>query len=126
MQPPGLRTLLLAPRISNLRKLPQNRMQEPPQPHALSLALRPDAVQTVVPIARPDQRQPMTSHREAPIERACAVFKEGSGSVGDPRLEVGFVLSLGERFAFQEGYDFIEDAAIARHLDELEDSIGKP
>src|SRR5579859_1721171 len=101
-------------------------MQKPPQPHTLSLALRPDAVQAVVPIARPDQREPMASHREAPIERTRAVFKERTGGFRDPRLEVRFVLSLRERVALQERYNFIEHAVIARRLDELQDGIGKP
>src|SRR6185503_21264640 len=85
------------------RELPEDRMQEPAEPHALSMSLRPDAVQAVVPVPRADQGQAVRPDGEAPVERARTMLEQRATLDGDRGLEVRLVLSRREGGPFQEG-----------------------
>ena len=67
---------LLAARFRERREGRQRRVQEPAQPDALAPALVTDPVHPVVPVARPDERQPVRAEREAPVDRRRAVVVE--------------------------------------------------
>jgi len=55
-------------------------MEEPTEPDALALAIFADAVHAAVPVASPDQGQPMTAKCKALVEGAGTMFEQGAAS----------------------------------------------
>jgi hypothetical protein len=59
----------------------ERRMQEPPEPDALALALFSDAVHAVVPVACANERKPMPADSQTCIECERAMFEESCSHV---------------------------------------------
>ena len=74
--PPARRPGQLAAGLRDRCERGQDGMQEPAQPHALAPALIAHPVHAVVPVARPDQRQPVGADFEAPVERRRTVVEQ--------------------------------------------------
>ena len=68
----------------------------------------------------------MFADREAPVERAGAVFEHGATLAGDRGLEVRLVLFRCEDGPFEEGDDLVKHGGIARRLEVLGDGVGQP
>src|SRR5271167_1060338 len=118
MQTPRLGAFAFTARVGDFRKLPQDGMKEPTEPDAFSLA--------VLPVASPHQRQAMCADRKAAVEGARAVFKKSGSLFGNARLEVGFLLSLGQNVAFEEWDHFLEDSHVAGSFGELNRYVREP
>ena len=119
VEPPGLGTFMFTARIRNFGKLPKNRVQEPAEPNAFSLAMLADAIHAVVPVARAHQWQAVAADRETAVQRARAMFKQRRASLRNTRLEIGFVLALGQRIALQKRHDFVQHGRFAGRFDEV-------
>ncbi len=80
--------LVLAATLREPCELPERRVQEPAEPDAFALALRPDPVHSVVPIARAHQRKPWrpTARLRSSARAQCS--KSVAVSLGDRRLKV--------------------------------------
>ena len=76
--PPARRPGPLAAGLRDRRERGQDGIQEPAQPDALAPALVAYPVHAVVPVARPDQRQPVGADFEAPVERRRTVVEQRS------------------------------------------------
>ncbi len=66
--------------------------EKPGQPDAFSPAPRPDKVHSVVPVARPDQGQPVGPGSQAAGDRPPAVIEERGGLAAHLRCGEGLVL----------------------------------
>src|ERR1700732_4032089 len=103
MEAPFFRALMLASRIGDFCKFPQDCVQEPAQPDALSLAVLADAVHSVIPIPRAHEGKTMNADFQAASERARAVLEQRRARSRYHRLEVRFGLPGGERVTLEEG-----------------------
>src|SRR5665213_1887747 len=109
MEAPCFSTPEFPTHVGNLGKLPQDRVQEPAQPNAFSLAMLADTVHAVIPVAGAHQRKAMTSDIQAAIQRARAMFEQGCAVTGTVRLKIRFQLSGSKFITFQEWNQFVED-----------------
>ena len=101
-------------------------MQEPAEPNAFAPAFKADAVHAVVPVACSHERQSVTSHREAPVERPRAMLKESRFFRRRIRLEIGILFSGGDRLAFKKRNGLIQNAGIAGDFQIMRDDIRQP
>ena len=87
--------------------------EKPTQPDAFASAGLSDAVHSVVPVARPDQRQTVfTGERNALVETASAMFEQRRRTIRPRRQEKGVILAGLERRALQKRNDLVKDRSI--------------
>src|SRR5580658_7012534 len=120
----GPRSLL--PRLSERCKCIERRVEQPAKPDTLTLTKFADAVQTVVPVARANQRQSMNTGAEAGIECTRAVLEQSSDVVGDRRLKEAVVLSRLQTLAFQKWHQLVQHGVISGGADIMGDRVSKP
>src|SRR5579872_4491084 len=116
---------MLTARLRDLCKFPQNCVQEPREPDALSLAMLSDAIHAVVPVARAHQRQTVAAHIQAAVERSGAMFEQRSTGLRYSRLEIGLALAFRQQLTFKEGNCFVQQGGVASGLQEMNHGIGK-
>ena len=100
--------------------------EEPREPHALALALMPNAVHAVVPVTAADERQAVRAHRSSGLDRADAVLVDRLGGLGDGRLDVGVLCLEREQRRLDEVRSLVEHARVTRRLEVLGDHEGQP
>src|SRR6185436_16744615 len=100
----------LAAGVGERRKGHERRVEEPTEPDALALAMFADAVHAIVPVARPDQRQPMTADCKALVESAGTMLEQRGRLVGDRRLEEAVMLAGVQLLTFEERHHLSENA----------------
>src|ERR1019366_850996 len=125
-QGPGLGALRLAASGRHWSPRREDGMQEPCEPHALPLALKADAIHSVVPVPRPHQREAMDSHAETPIERPRTMLEERPMLGRDARLEIGRQLSGGEHRPLEEWDGLVEDRLVTGHVELVARHAGAP
>src|SRR3982750_49486 len=103
MEPPRFRPPMLAASDGHFGELPEDGMQKPAEPDAFTLALLPDMVHSVIPVAGSHQGKAVTSHGETAVQCARTMFKESGSRVGHTRLEIRFMLSFGQHRTIQKG-----------------------
>ncbi len=127
MAGPALGAGLVTAFLGNWQEAAQRGGEEPAEPDARALALDPDAIHPVVPVAAEDQRQavlPGALDRE--IERAGAVLIEAGLGLGRFRLEEAVMLAGLEGRALDEGDLLVEDGAIAADRAVMRGRMAKP
>ena len=100
--PPALAASRVAAGLGDGGERGQDRVQEPAQPDALAPALVADAVHPVVPVAGPDERQPVRADRRGSASMAAAQCSNSEADSGRAvRAEVGVGLVRPERRALR-------------------------
>ncbi len=72
------RSIAIAPRFGQRRKLADTSDLEPGEPHAFALALVPDAVHTVIPVTMIHEREAMRAEPVSPVKGAGTVVVKRS------------------------------------------------
>src|SRR5882724_671548 len=123
---PALGARVLAAGVRQPRELPERRVQEPAQPDALSAPFRPHPVHAVVPVAGAHQGEPVGADGEAAVEGPRAVLEEGAALGRDGGLEVGVLVSGGNRRPLQERNTLVEKRRVSGDLEIVRGRVGEP
>src|ERR1700674_5644162 len=106
METPRFGAAVLTPFIRDFGKLPKNRVQEPAEPNAFSLALLADAIHAVVPITRPHQWQAVAANSKTSVQRTGTMLKQCRPHFRNARLEIGVILALDQSVSVQKRHHF--------------------
>ena len=124
---PRQRSARASPRASAIgSKEAEHAVQEEAEPDTLAAPLVAHPVHAVVPVAGPDQRQPVTADREAHLDGPGAVLEQRGRLRRAFRLEVGIHLVGTERRSLDERHDLVEHADVAGHGHVAVDGVGQP
>ena len=104
----------------------QGRVQEPSQPHTLAATFVADAVHPVVPVARPDERQPMRPDCQAPVQRCGTVFVHRHRLPPGLGLEIRVGLVRAEGRALQVRDGLVEQRRVTRDGKVAFEHVGQP
>ena len=107
---PHRRSVAFPARLGDGNESRQRRVKEPAEPNAFARALFADAVHAVVPVARPDQGEPMDAERQRGVESQRAMLEYGRGLVRDGRIEEAVMFAGLDRLALQERNALVEDS----------------
>src|SRR5580704_11548667 len=85
-----------------------------------------DAIHAVIPIARAHQWQAVTANRKTSVQRTGAMLKQGPSLLRNTRLEIGFILAVGQRVPVQKRHEFVKHSHFAGCFDEVGDGVWQP
>ena len=120
----GKRRVVSRPR--QIREAPEVGVQEPRQPHALSLAAAAHEVHAVVPIAAPHQRKAVLAEPQTVLDGADAVLVDGRVFGRRLRLVVVRVLARIDRAPFEKRHALVEHGDVARRRHVPAGRVGQP
>ena len=78
--------------------------------------------QSPVPISG----RPWLPTSETSVQRTRTMLKQRRASFRHARLEIGFILALGQHVSFQKRYNFVQYGHLAGRFNELDDGIRQP
>src|SRR4029077_16516178 len=84
------------------------------------------SVHPIVPVARPHERKTMLARGKTAVQRTCTMFKQCCADLRHSRLEVGLVLTFGERSAFQKRNNLVHHGHVPGGFHVLCDGVWQP
>src|SRR6185295_12036777 len=106
---PLLRARHFAAGLRRRRKSGQGHVREPGQPDAFALALLPDPVHSVVPVAASNQWKSVSTARETRVQAKRAMLVNAGPSVGDGGGKKAGLLAFLQRRTLEEGRGLVEN-----------------
>src|SRR5204862_4283519 len=105
----GFRFLMMLAQYEQFGEIAEDTDLKPGEPDALAFTAQSDAVEAVVPIASPDQRQSMRTSRGSASDGASAMFAQRTCHGGDDRHGTARRLWLLQAFRFEKRRRLMED-----------------
>ncbi len=125
MRAPALRARGIT-RVRVHRELPDHRDEEPCHPHALALAVLADPIHAIVPVTGAEQRQAVRAHRQAGVDRPCAMLEQRARLLRRLRCEEIVGLVGTQRLPGEKRHLGVQHRRITRQTDVVRDDAGQP
>src|SRR5262245_61407672 len=118
--------MTVALRFTNRGECREDCMEKETQPGTLSTAGPSDAVEAIVPVAAPDQREPVRPDRQTFFDGADAVFEHRSFKLGHVWLQIALLRVARQRWGFDEWHRPVEKVEISCMFDVVCGDEGQP
>ena len=116
----------VAPLVAEGRERAEDGVEEPADEDALAPPFVADAVVAVVPVAAPDQREPVHAGREAAVDRPEAVIEHRPGLARDGRHPEGLGLPGRQERGLEEPDPLVEDRGVPGGPHVVGDPVRQP